>query len=59
VKYIMPIKIITKLNEDIKNNNDEILKFSENNVLLNILPDFQCLNFINNKNNGTLFVTTE
>jgi len=27
--------------------------------LLNILPDFQCLNFINNKNNGTLFVTTE
>jgi len=55
----MPIKIITKLNEDIKNNNDEILKFSENNVLLNILPDFQCLNFINNKNNGTLFVTTE
>eukprot|EP00833_Pecoramyces_ruminatium_P014574 jgi/Orpsp1_1/1188606/evm.model.d7180000066052.1 len=55
----MPIKIITSLNEDIKNDNEDILKFTENNVLLNILPNFQCLNFINNKNKGTLFVTTE
>jgi len=55
----MPIKIITKLNENIKNNNEDVLKFSENNVLLNIFPDFQCLNFLNNKKNGTLFITTE
>jgi len=55
----MPIKIITTLNEDIKNGIEEVLKFSEVNVLLNISPDFQCLNFINNKKNGTLFVTIE
>ncbi|KAG4097034.1 hypothetical protein H8356DRAFT_1677679 [Neocallimastix lanati (nom. inval.)] len=55
----MPIKIITTLNEDIKNGIEEVLKFSEVNVLLNISPDFQCLNFINNKKNGTLFVTID
>ncbi|ORX55303.1 hypothetical protein BCR36DRAFT_321255 [Piromyces finnis] len=55
----MPIKIITKLNEDIKNNKENILKFSENNILLNISPNFQCLELLNNKENGALFVTTE
>ncbi|ORX87813.1 hypothetical protein BCR32DRAFT_264053 [Anaeromyces robustus] len=55
----MPIKIISKLSEDIEKDNDKILKFTESNVLLKISPDIQCLNFLNSKPNGTIYVTTE